>query len=164
MQWWLVLICAIAMVVGIAGVVVPFLPGLSLCLGAVLAWAVWAHVGQWRWLILGVCVLWFICGLIIKFAWPGKRMQRADIPPFSIIGGAALGLVGAFVIPIVGLPIGFVLGVWLLEAWRKGAFSPAWAATVEALKALALSTLVEVVCALAIAATWSVGVLLSLSE
>ena len=44
--------------------------------------------------------------------------------------GGVLGVVGFFVIPVIGLPLGFVLGVYLSELSRVGV-DRAWPATVQ---------------------------------
>jgi uncharacterized protein len=68
-----------------------------------------------------------------------------------------LGLVGFFVIPVVGLFVGFVLGVWLAEWARLRDPRRAWPSTKQALKAAGLSMLIELAAGLAIAAVWLAG-------
>jgi hypothetical protein len=85
-------------------------------------------------------------------------MKREGIPVGTLLLGAVLGVVGFFVVPVVGLVLGFVLGVYLSELFRLGP-ERAWPATRAALKAVGLSLLIELVASLAAAATWAVGVL-----
>jgi uncharacterized protein YqgC (DUF456 family) len=151
--------CAIAMVVGLFGVVVPVLPGLLLCYGAVAAWAIFADAGWGRWLVLGLCTLWAVIGTVVKYVWPGQRMKDAGIPVLSMLAGLAGAVVGFFVIPFVGLPIGFVGGIWLAELRRHQDRARAWASTVEALKATGLSMLVELGTGALIALTWVAGLI-----
>ena len=54
----------------------------------------------------------------------------------------ALGVVGFFVIPVVGLFVGFVLGIYLAERRRVGQ-ADAWPSTKAALRAVGLSILIE---------------------
>jgi hypothetical protein len=68
-----------------------------------------------------------------------------------------LGVVGFFVIPVIGLVVGFVLGVYLAELRRVGV-NQAWPATVHALKAVGLSILIELLATLCAAAAWVAGV------
>lgn len=74
--------------------------------------------------------------------------------------GAALGIVGFFVIPVVGLFLGFILGVYVMERIRLGAHEHAWRATVAAIKASGLTILVELSFALLITGTWVVALIL----
>jgi hypothetical protein len=72
--------------------------------------------------------------------------------------GGILGIAGFFVVPVVGLVIGFLLGVYLSETRRVGR-NLAWPSTVAAVKAVGLSVLVELVAALFATGVWVVGAL-----
>jgi hypothetical protein len=158
----LIILCAVAMVVGITGVVVPVLPGLFLCLAAVLAWAIFDDGStRVRWIVFGVCFVWVAVGTVVKYTWPGQRMKAIGVPTRSLLFGVLLGIAGMFVIPVVGLPLGFVAGVWLAEAARHGGFAEAWPSTVAALKAAGLAVLVELAAAFAVALTWVAGLFLA---
>ncbi|MDN4163095.1 DUF456 domain-containing protein [Nocardioides abyssi] len=150
---------AVVIAVGIIGVLVPVLPGTLLVLAAVLVWAVDVG-GSTAWTVFAVAVTVLALGAIVKYAVPGRRLQDAGIPGSTLAVGGALGLVGFFVVPVVGLLLGFVLGVYLAEHRRVGA-SAAWPSTVHALKAAGLSILIELLAAMMAAATWAVGVVVT---
>ncbi|MFY1627230.1 DUF456 domain-containing protein [Micromonospora sp. WMMD735] len=152
-------IAAIAIVAGLAGVVVPGLPALPLCWGGVLLWALFGGAGPGRWAVLAAATVVAAAGAVIKYAWPGRNLKRTGVPTSSLLVGGLLGLVGFFVIPVIGLVIGFVGGVWGAERLRLGSNQLAWPATVQALKAAGLSMLVEFLAGLAIAALWVAGLL-----
>jgi len=152
-------LCLIGIVVGIVGVVVPVLPGLLLCWASVLVWALFADVGWGRWLVLGLCTLWTALGIVIKYAWPGRKLKNAGIPTGTLLVGIALGLVGMFVVPVVGLLLGFVLGVWLAEAARLGGLRTAWPSTRAALLGAGLSVLVELTAAMLVLGTYIIALL-----
>jgi len=158
MEPWLVTTCALAIVVGLVGIVVPILPGLLLSYGAVLAWAIFADAGWGKWLVLTLCTLWAVIGTVVKYAWPGRRMKKAGIPNWSMLAGVAGAIVGFFVIPFVGLIVGFVAGIWLAEWQRHNDPKLAWPSTVEALKATGLSMLIELAAGVLIGVTWVAGV------
>ena len=46
------------------------------------------------------------------------RMRSAGVPALSIMVGGVLGIIGFFLIPVIGLVIGFVGGVFLAELMR----------------------------------------------
>jgi uncharacterized protein len=151
-------LCALAMVVGVCGVIIPMVPGLVLCWAAVCVWAIFGEVDSaGRWVVLGVATMIAALGIVVKYAWPGRNLKRSGVPNMTLLAGGALGLVGFFAIPVVGLFIGFVVGVWLAERIRLGDFAKAWPSTKHALKAAGLAMLVELSTALAIAAIWVVG-------
>jgi uncharacterized protein YqgC (DUF456 family) len=150
---------ALAIAVGVVGVVVPVLPGSLLVLGAILVWA-WNVGGGTAWAVFAVAAVFLALGAVVKYVVPGRRLKEGGIPGSTLVLGSLLGIVGFFVVPVVGLPIGFVLGVYLAELNRVGR-EAAWPATKHALKAVGLSMLIELVATLLAAATWAVGVVLT---
>lgn len=149
------IVVAIAIAVGLAGIVVPVLPGSVLVLGAILVWALQVGTGG-AWVVFGVAATFLVVGTIVKYAVPGRRLKATGVPSSTLLIGALIGVVGFFVIPVVGLLIGFVAGIYLAERVRVGA-GQAWPSTKHALKAVGLSILIEMVAALLAAATWVVG-------
>lgn len=148
-----------AVLVGLVGIVVPVLPGSLLILGAVLVWAV--EVGSaTAWVVFAAVTSLLVVGAIVKYAVPGRRLKATGVPQRTLLLGALLGVVGFFVVPVIGLVIGFVLGVYLAEASRVGR-EAAWPSTKHALRAVGLSVLIELAAGLAGALTWFVGALLT---
>jgi uncharacterized protein YqgC (DUF456 family) len=153
-------LCGVAIAVGILGVIVPVLPGLLLCWAGVLGWAIFADGGVAKWLVLAVVTLLALGATLLKYAWPGRNLKRSGVPNMSLFAGGALGLVGFFFIPVVGLVIGFVLGVQLAEWRRLGDWRLAWPSTRHALKAAGLAMLIELAASLGIAFVWIIGLLM----
>ena len=147
----------VVILIGLAGIVVPVLPGSVLILGAVLLWA-WESASTAGWVVLAVVAVLLVLGGVVKYAVPGRRLKADGVPNRTLLVGAALGLVGFFVIPVVGLLVGFVLGVYLAEHHRVGG-ERAWPSTVAALRAVGLSILIELAAGLLAALTWLVGAL-----
>ena len=155
------LIAALAIGAGVLGVLIPVLPGLLLCWLGVLLWAVLGDAGGGRWAVLAVATVVAAAGTAVKYLWPGRRLQRTGVPTRSLVTGGVLGLIGFFVIPVVGLVLGFVAGVWLAERVRLGDAAQAWPSTRRALAAVGLGMLVEFTAALGIAVIWMFGLLLT---
>jgi uncharacterized protein YqgC (DUF456 family) len=147
---------ALVIVVGLVGVVVPLLPGTLLIAAAVLGWAV-SVSSVTGWVVLGVVVVVLALGAVVKYAVPGRRLKGAGVPSRTLLVGAVLGVVGFFVVPVVGLVLGFVLGVYVAERLRVGA-ALAWPSTKAALRAVGLSVLIELAAGLLATAAWVVGV------
>lgn len=142
-----------AIAVGVVGVVIPLLPGILLIWGAVLVWALAADADG-RWLVLGLVTAIAAVVQVVKYLVPARRMRDAGVPSRSVLVGVALGIVGFFVIPVLGLPLGFVGGVYLAERARVGGHAAALRSTKEALKAGLLSILIELAASLVCAAIW----------
>ena len=144
--------------VGLVGILVPAVPGALVVLAAILVWASEVATST-SWVILGIAAVCITVSQIIKFTIPGRRMVGAGVPRSSLLAGALLGIVGFFVIPVAGLVIGFVGGVYAAERRRLGSRRSAWASTRSALRAVGLSILIELGGALLAAAVWLIGVL-----
>lgn len=150
------LLVALVIAVGLVGIVVPLMPGSVLVVAAVLAWAA-AQGGATAWLVAAVATMLVVVGAVVKYVVPTRRLHDAGIPARTQWAGVGLGVVGFFVVPVIGLPLGFVLGIYLAELGRVGS-ERAWPATVQSLKAVGLSMLIELAAALLAAGVWVVGV------
>jgi uncharacterized protein YqgC (DUF456 family) len=152
-----IVLVALVIAVGIVGIIVPLLPGILLVYAAIVVWAVIEHAVA-AWVTLGVVTVLIGATTLIKYMWPMKRMRSADVGTMTLLAGAVLGIIGFFVIPIVGLVIGFVLGVYLAELANRHDQRVAWTSTKHALKGVALSVGVELTGALLATAAWAFGV------
>lgn len=146
-------LAGLIIVIGLVGVVVPFLPGLPLVWGAVVVWSLGRHdtVG---WATLAVATVLVLAGMTAKYLLPGRRLRQAGVPVGSMLLGGVLGVVGFFVVPVIGAVLGFVLGVYLAERVRLGGGGAAWPSTRSTLAAVGWSMAIELLAGLLIAATW----------
>ena len=152
-----IVLVALVIAIGLVGIVVPLLPGTLLVFGAIAVWAVAEH-NVTSWVTLGVVAALLAVSTLIKYLWPVRRMRAADVSTWSLVVGAVLGIIGFFVIPVVGLIIGFVLGVYLAELASRHDQRVAWTSTKHALKGVALSVGVELTGALLATVAWAFGV------
>jgi hypothetical protein len=150
------LLVALAIAVGLAGILVPILPGSILILGGVLFWAVDVG-GATAWAVFGAVAAILVVGGVVKYLVPNRNLKAVGVPSSTQWVGAAVGIVGFFVVPVVGLFVGFVLGVYAAERRRVG--NQAWPSTKAALRAVGLSILIELVAGLAATLVWVGGVL-----
>ena len=144
---------AIAIVVGLVGIVVPVLPGLLLVWAAITVWAL-VESSAVGWALLVIATLLVALSQVVKYLVPGQRLRDAGVPTRSIVAGGLLGILGFFVLPVVGLFVGFVGGVYLAELARLRRHDAAWPSTVHALKAVGLSILIELLTGLLLALGW----------
>lgn len=148
----------LVIVVGLIGVVLPVLPGVLLIFGAIAVWAI-VDGTTTAWVAFAIATGLLVVSGVVKYTWPGRRMRAAGVPTRSIVIGGLLGIVGFFVVPVVGLVLGFVLGTYLSELQRLHRADVAWRSTVHATKAVGLSILVELLGALLASGVWLVAVL-----
>lgn len=143
----------VVIVAGLVGAIIQIIPGLILVGAAVLVWGI-VTGGALGWGVAGFAVFAVAVGMVLKYMSAGTYLARHGVPNRSIVVGACAGIVGFFVIPLIGLFVGFVAGVYLAELQRLSDPARAWPATIAALKATGLSILVELVICLLMAVVW----------
>jgi uncharacterized protein len=148
----------VAILAGLVGVLLPVVPGLLLCWGAVLVWALVERTAA-AWTVLALSSLLLATSQVVKYLVPGRRLRSAGVPWGSVAAGGALAVVGFFAIPVVGALAGFVGGVYGAERLRLRTHAAAWPSTVRALQAVGLSVLIELVAGLLIGTAWLAAVL-----
>lgn len=146
----------LAILIGIVGTIVPILPGALLVAGAIVVWAALTG-GTTAWLIAAGAVLIIAAGQLLKYLIPGKQLKASGVPNWVLFVGAAVGIVGFFVVPIIGLILGFILGVFLAEAARLKTFTDAWPTTWQAMKSAGWSVLIEFGSTVLAASVWAGG-------
>ena len=156
MSGWGELVVGLVILVGLVGIVLPLLPGVLLVFGAILVWAI-VEGSATAWTVFAIATVFLVISGVIKYTVPGKKMKDAGVPTRSLILGGILGIAGFFVIPIVGLFVGFILGTYLAELTRLGSHDRAWPSTWHAVKAVGLSMLIELFGALLASGVWLIG-------
>jgi uncharacterized protein YqgC (DUF456 family) len=152
-------LAGLMIVVGLAGIVVPVLPGLLLVWGGVAVWAL-SRTDATGWSVLALATVVAVLGSIVKYLLPGRRLRESGVPWTTVGLGTVLGIVGFFVIPVVGVLVGFILGIFLAELYRLGDRAAAWPSTKKALAAVGYSILIELATALLVTGLWIAGLVL----
>ena len=114
----IVLACTFtAILVGLAGVFVHRLPGMSLIWAATL---VWASIENTRaaWTVLGVATGLAVANHIVQHLFAGRRLEELVAPMRSVSIAAGFGAVGFLAARALGLLAGFALGLYLAERRR----------------------------------------------
>ena len=146
-------IVGLIIVLGLGGALTQIYPGPAIVLAAVAVWAFMTG-GTAAWVVLAVSAVAVVVTSAGKYVLVGRRLQRAGVPGASLLVGGLVGMAGFFLVPVVGLPIGFTLGVYLWGLVRGtdqvGARAAAW----EAVKAQGLAILFELGGCLVAAAAW----------
>ncbi|MFP3916129.1 MAG: DUF456 domain-containing protein [Actinomycetota bacterium] len=149
------ILVGVAILVGLAGIVLPVLPGLLLEVGALVVWAVMDGGGV-AWTVTVGAVVVALASQVVKYLIPGRRLREAGIPRRTLYLAGLLAIAGFFVIPVLGLPLGFVGGTYLAERQRRGA-AHAWPSTLASVRAVGLAIGIELVAGLLIAGAWLVA-------
>ena len=157
------ILCGLAILVGVAGTVIPVLPGSVLIGLSLLAWAIWGGAGMAGWVVFGIGIVFVLAGMVAGAVLTGRKLREHRIPSRSVVIGLAAGVVGMFVIPVVGLFVGFAAGLLLSELLRTRNVATATASSWAALKATGLGMLVEFGLACLAASTWVIGLWVSVA-
>lgn len=150
------LLCGLAVVIGILGTIIPVLPGSLLIAIAVLIWAIIVQTTA-GWVVLVIVLALLGIGQLTQYLTAGKRMVGSGVPKKNLIIAGLCGIAGFFVIPLLGLPIGFVAGLTVAEYARHQTWDETWASTKVALQAVGLMLLIELSVAMLSGLTWVVG-------
>ena len=153
-DWAATVLVGIVIAVGIAGVVLPVLPGLWLIWGAALVYGFLVGFNGWAWPAMVAMTALAAAGTATIYYLPAKKTGEVGIPGWGQLVIAASAVVGFFVIPIVGAIVGVVVGTLgvavIVERDLRSAGSTAWSMLVEILKAAAI----QLAIALAMAVVW----------
>lgn len=128
MEMLLVVAAVVAILLGLAGIVLPLIPGTPLLLGGLwaLAWLDgFARVGG---LTVGMLAMMAVLAWAIDYAAAALGVKRVGASGLAVAGaaiGALLGLLGGIVGVIVGPILGAMAGEWLarrnhVQAARAG--------------------------------------------
>ncbi|MFL6130576.1 MAG: DUF456 domain-containing protein [Mycobacteriales bacterium] len=153
------LLVGAAMVAGLVGVLLPVLPGLLLIWAAGLWWTIADGGGPVRWTVLAVLTALLVAGTVTKYVLPARSAAARGAPLTTLAAGAAGAVVGFFVIPVIGLLVGGVAGIYLAEYLRLRHGGRAWVSTRAALLAIGVGLLVELTAGVLMFGAWLLGLL-----
>jgi uncharacterized protein YqgC (DUF456 family) len=149
-----VVLVGVAMAVGLVGTVVPILPGLVLVAGAALVYGLAEGFGAAGTIAFAAIVGVGIAGTVAGLWLPHRAAGRAGASRQSLLLGAAGGVIGFFAVPVVGLPLGGVAGIYLGERLRTGDGQAAARTTVATLKGFGVAALVQLVAGVVMVLLW----------
>ncbi len=152
------IIVGLVILVGLLGIVLPVLPGSALIAGAMLVWALDTEEPA-AWWVFGIGVVLLAAGWSATYLVTGRRVMTSGVPRSSMVVAALAGIVGFFVVPVLGLLVFFPAGLYAMEYRRLGDKEAAWASAWGAIKATALGMVIELGLALLTAGIWLVAVL-----
>ena len=152
----LAVLVGLAMAIGVVGTVFPMLPGLLLIWAAALVFGLVGGFGS-----VGIASMFVItalaaAGIAAGVVIPKKAAGTAGAARSSLFLGAAVAVVGFFVVPIVGVPLGGALGIFVGEQLRTGDSRLAWVATKATLTGFGLAALAQFGTGLLMVLTWVV--------
>ncbi len=149
-----VLLVAILMAVGLAGVLLPFMPGLPIIWGAALLYGFATEFGG-----LGVTAMIAITalagmGIAASFVLPDRAGVASGATRSTRLFAGVMGVVGFFVIPVIGFPLFACAGVLLAQYRETAEWDVALRSTVAVLKGFGAGLVAELSAGLAMVVVW----------
>ena len=155
-----ILLVALLMALGLAGVVLPFLPGLPIIWGAALLYGVLTDFGGVGWGAMIAITLLAAVGMAAGLVLPDRAGAAAGASRRTRLFAGLLGLVGFFVVPVIGFPLGACLGVLLAQYRQTEDWDSAVSSTVAVLKGFGAGLLAEMAAGLTMVLVWVAWVIL----
>ena len=145
---WAWILAVLLVVIGLAGTVLPALPGVTLVFAGLVVGA-WAdHFERVGWLTLTVLGLLTVLSLVIDFAASALGARRVGATRYAIIG-AALGTLAGLFLGIPGLVVGPFAGAVVGEMLSHGEWRRATSAGFGTWVGLLFGTLAKIALAFA---------------
>lgn len=147
-------LAGIAIAVGVIGCVLPVLPGTGLVWLTMLVYGLVLGFGWPGWIAMVVATVLLVAGLVANVLIPQREASSTGLTVAGQLVGLVLAVVGFFVVPVVGAPLGFTLGVFLVRLQATGDRAAAWSSTLRIIRSLVKASAVQAAVAVAMAVTW----------
>lgn len=145
---------AAAMVIGVAGTILPVVPGLWLIWAAGVVYGIATGFGVIGWVALGVMSVLAIGGSLVAVVLPQRRAMRVGVPLWGQALAAVLAVIGLFVIPFIGAMVGFVIGILIASLSETGDVRTAIPVAVATLRTMLVASAIQFACGVAMFVTW----------
>jgi uncharacterized protein YqgC (DUF456 family) len=129
----LAVVTGLVMLIGLAGTVIPILPGLVVIWGAAVVYGIASGFDVVAWIAIAVITALFATALWLAVKLPQRRTADAGVSLALQFFALGIAVVGYFAIPVVGAPLGFVAGIFLGRMATTRDAPTAWASTKAAL-------------------------------
>ena len=154
------ILVGLGIAIGLVGTIIQLYPGLPIILLMIGVWAGFTGMATAWWIFAATAVV-VIAAYALSIILPARYM-RDEGAPWSALGvGLILAFIGFFVLPVIGMPIGFVIGVFVSEWVRLRDANRAWRQTVTAFKGVLLSVLIELIAGTISTGLWILGLFIT---
>jgi len=109
----------LTMLVGLLGLIIPIFPGLVVIWIGGLAYGIITGFEFPAWLIFSILTVIMITGSLLDNVVMGKQAHKQGASWLSIILAILFGIVGTFIIPIIGGFLGAILALFIAEWIRR---------------------------------------------
>ncbi|ARE73918.1 DUF456 domain-containing protein [Streptomyces sp. NPDC059558] len=147
------LLVGLVLLLGVAGVLIPGVPGTWLVWAGLLWWAL--HVrSTLAWSLLVAATGLLLVVQVVKWLLPPRRVRGLGVTSQTAVFAGAGAVLGFVLVPVVGAVPGFVGGIYLCERRRLGTHGEAWASVRAVMRSVGTSVLVELFACLLVVGAW----------
>jgi uncharacterized protein YqgC (DUF456 family) len=150
----LIIGCAVLMLIGLVGVVIPILPDLVLIWASALGYGLITEWGQHGYIFFAVISVLGLAGVATEFWVSGMGAKRGGASGMAMLVGAILGIVAFFVAGPIGAVIAMLLGIYIVEYIRKRDVESASQAMIGAGVGCGASLGIKLLLGLGMVTTW----------
>ena len=155
---WQALLVGLVLLLGLLGAVLPGVPGPLVVWAAVFWWAMAVQTASAWWLLVGGTAL-LLVNMAVQLMLPLRVRRQRELSRRALLFAGGAGIVGFFVLPVIGAVPGFLAGMYGWERARLGSHTAAAASTRTAMRTFGWKTLIELGACLLVTGAWLVTVL-----
>lgn len=153
-------VAGVIIAIGVMGTILPILPGILLAFSGVFLYGVLTGWDAVAISITGLAAAVAAAGVVLGVRIPAKA-TGAVVGRRSLQAGMIGGFIGFFAIPVIGLALGWLVGVFVSEA-RVSDLGAARKSTISIVRSFGKSVIVQFGLAMAMALLWGVWALFEL--
>lgn len=153
---FITVLTGLAIAVGVIGTLVPIIPGLALSWLAMVVFGLVLGFGVEGWLAMAIATSLAVLGIYLGIRIPQRTAALGGLSIRGQLVGLALAVIGFFALPVIGAPVGFVGGVWIVRRRDTGDGRAAWVSTRETIRAMFRASAAQALCGLGMGLAWAV--------
>ncbi|UGY94260.1 DUF456 domain-containing protein [Streptomyces gobiensis] len=153
MTMWQLVLVGLVMLLGLLGTVMPGVPGPLVVWAAVFWWAMAVRSGVAWWVLIAATGV-LLINQAVQLLLPKRRLRAAVVRRRSLLLAGGTGIVGFFIVPVIGVVLGFLGGLYGAERGRLGSHDDAVSATRSIMRAIGRNILIELFACMLVAGAW----------
>jgi uncharacterized protein YqgC (DUF456 family) len=150
------IVAGLLLAVAAIGTVYPGVPGSVLAIITLMAWA-WIMGSAAAWIAAVIGSFMVAAGWAASAVLTSRKLRQQQIPKRSIAVAMVSAVVGMFLIPVVGVFVGFGAGLFVSEYARRRDFSSSLKSSAETLKATGIGVVLEFGMVCLAGSVWMIG-------
>lgn len=137
------IVILIVMLTGLAGTIVPAVPGIGMMWIASIIYGFWVGWDSLGIVLAIIITIITVAAMVAGFVLPKRAASDAGAATWSQWAAVLGAIIGFFIIPVIGIVIGALVGIGIAEYLDKGDWDQARTSTIAVAKGFGVSALVQ---------------------